>query len=88
MSIPEFKRLVQKLVIKIWNKQCGQDSAERGKLFVLKDLIVHKAVEHDEVVRSVLEDELVSPSLDINFGFTGAVIIYAIMSTVDDELQA
>ena len=88
MSIPEFLRLIQKLVIKIWNKQCGQDPVEKGKLFLLKDLIVHKAVEREEVMLSALEDELEPPSLDVNFGFSGAVYVYAIMSTVEDELLA
>ena len=91
IAINDFQRLLQKLIIKIWSRQCNEDPSWRGKLFVLKDLIVHKAIETDEVVqsaRSQIEDELMGPSLDVNFGFSGAVNVYAIMSTVEDEITA
>ena len=88
IGIDDFLKLLQKLIIKIWSRQCNEDPVWRGKLFVLKDLIVHKAVEQEEGARSQIEDELMAPSLDVNFGFSGAVNVYAIMSTVEDEISS
>ena len=38
MPIDEYKKLMQKLSIKIWNKQCLEDNIMKNKFFIMKEL--------------------------------------------------
>ena len=55
---------------------------------MLKDLIVHKVAEHDDAVHCSIEEELIIPTLDVNFEFSGAIVVYVTLSGVEAEISA